>query len=63
MEDLDIGETPLGVFFLLLEYSHSSKKDFENDEEDQILSVSINKVTDLEKINNPEITHLEIVSY
>lgn len=37
-------------------------KDFENDEEDQILSVSINKVADLEKINNPEITHLEIVS-
>jgi len=48
VDDFENGETPMG--------------DFENDEEDQILSVSINKVTDLEKINNPEITHLEIVS-
>jgi len=48
IEDHDVGETPMG--------------EWENDEEDQILSVSINKVADLEKINNPEITHLEIVS-
>jgi len=48
IEDIYPTETPMG--------------EYENDEEDQILSVSINKVIDLEKINNPEITHLEIVS-